>query len=194
MLPHRLLIGICGRAEAGKSTLAQALVAAAGGRVVAMADSLRDVVEAAFGARFETHAAKAARCDFWADRLGPDWATGRQILQRVGSELFRAHVHPDFWLFHLERKLSQLPPQPVIAIPDVRFDNEAQWVRAQGGYLVLVRRADQPPPRDAHVSERGVDPALLDWSFTSSSAAWTQAQAATILAQARAQREGRDTA
>jgi len=170
-----VVIGICGRALAGKSTCAQAMVGHCGGRVVAMADSLRDVVEAAFGSRYETQEAKLATDPFWAPRLGERWSTGRQILQRVGSELFRELVHPDFWLFHLELRLSRLATQPLIVIPDVRFDNEAQWVRAHGGWMLHLLRADQPPSADAHQSERGVSPAHVDQVVTSSSVAMTEA-------------------
>ena len=170
-----VLIGICGRALAGKSTCAQAMVGHCGGRVVAMADSLRDVVEAAFGSRYETQEAKLATDPFWAPRLGERWSTGRQILQRVGSELFRELVHPDFWLFHLELRLSRLAGEPLIVIPDVRFDNEAQWVRAHGGWMLHLIRADQPPSADAHQSERGISPAHIDQVLTSSAVAMTEA-------------------
>ncbi len=183
---HGLVIGIGGRAGAGKSTLAQALTALAGGRVVAFADSLRDVVEAAFGSRFETQEEKSARADFWADRLGPQWADGRSILQRVGSDLFRAHVHQDFWLFHLERRLAGMPPQPLIAVPDVRFDNEARWIRAQGGLVVRIARADAAVGASAeHVSERGIDHRLIDLDLVSPSAEATVARAPEVVARAR---------
>jgi len=182
-----VLIGICGLALAGKSTCAQAMVDHCGGRVVAMADSLRDVVEAAFGARYESQEAKLATDPFWAPRLGARWSTGRQILQRVGSELFRELVHPDFWLFHLELRLSRLAGAPLIVIPDVRFDNEAQWVRAHGGWMLHLIRADQPPSADAHQSERGISPAHIDQVLTSSSVAMTQA-CGRDLAVARIQR------
>jgi hypothetical protein len=169
-----VIIGIAGRAQAGKSTCAQAMVDAHGGAVVALADSLRDVVEAAFGSRYDTQEAKAARDDFWAPRLGEAWAHGRQILQRVGSELFREQVHPHFWLFHLELRLSRLPPQALIVIPDVRFDNEAQWVRSHQGFMLRIIRADQPPAVDGHQSERGISPELIDRTVTSRSVAMTQ--------------------
>jgi len=170
-----VIIGICGRALAGKSTCAQAMVAACGGQVVAMADSLRDVVEAAFGSRYESQEAKQATDAFWAPRLGERWSTGRQILQRVGSELFREQVHPDFWLYHLELRLRRLACQRLIVIPDVRFDNEAAWVRAHAGLMLHLIRADQPPSGDRHQSERGISPQHIDRTFNSSSVAMTEA-------------------
>jgi hypothetical protein len=189
---HGLIVGISGRAGAGKSTLAQALIAASGGAVVAFADSLRDVVQAAFGSRYETQEAKAARDDFWAPRLGPKWADGRSILQRVGSDLFRAHVHPDFWVFHLERRLAAMPPQPLIAVPDVRFDNEARWVAAQGGLVVRIAREDAAVGASAeHVSEHGIDRQHLDLDFVSPSVAVTQTLAQEVLDYARRRAERR---
>jgi hypothetical protein len=179
------IVGIAGRAQAGKSTYAEALVDAAGGRVVAMADSVRDIAEVAFGGRFETQEQKSARVPFWAERIGEEWATGRRILQRVGTELFREHVHPDFWLYHLELRLERLGPQPLIAIPDLRFPNEAGWVRAHGGVVVLVERLGQPPPSDAHASERGLPAEAIDERFASPSAAATVAAARALLASRR---------
>ncbi len=111
----------------------------------------------------------------------------------MGSDLFRAHVHQDFWIFHLERRLATMPPQPLIAVPDVRFDNEARWVRAQGGLVVRIARADAAARASAeHVSEHGVDRALIDLDLVSPSAEATIARASEVIALARARHPAGD--
>jgi hypothetical protein len=186
------LIGITGRAGAGKSTLADAIVGEVGGDVMAFADTLRDVVEAAFGERYETQESKAELDEFWARRighivhatghpmLGDHPLTGRRILQFVGTEMFRNLVHPDFWLHAMERRLMR-NPTALVVIPDVRFDNEAAFVRRRGGHVVHISRADQrSTAHEGHASEQGVAADLIDELLVSSSVEHTQTVGAII--------------
>jgi hypothetical protein len=183
-----MIIGITGRAQCGKDTLATAMweptrrdypkeVVPPICEILHFADTLRDVVQAAFGSRYETAEEKAAVDEWWNARLGrkPDPGpvfdaprlldgapiTGRFILQKVGTELFRARVSPDFWLFAMERRIATSKAKHHI-IADIRFDNEAQWVRAHDGIVIGLTRQDQGElPADAHASERGVDWGLI---------------------------------
>lgn len=204
-----MIIGITGRAQCGKNTLASAIAEACRGTyrdrhmvgyvqvdIRAFADALRDVVEAAFGRRYESAEAKAAVDHWWHTRLarsastfpqyeGPgrlfDGAdiTGRQVLQKVGTELFRERVHPDFWLFAMESRIVRSTSQHHV-VADVRFDNEADWIRRQGGRVVGLYRADQGPVTDPHASERGVDPSLVHESHRCASPAEVRLLGAAI--------------
>ncbi len=171
------LIGITGRAGAGKNTLAEAIVSAmGGGEIVGFGDTLRDVVEAAFGSRYETQESKAAVDEYWdrrlvgpgdsiSQKLGDRQVTGRRILQFFGTEIFRNLVHPDFWLFTMERRLAQPKYQqaPVVVIADVRFENEASFIRRRGGEVIEIMRADQRSTAAAdHASEAGLPDSMLD--------------------------------
>jgi hypothetical protein len=197
-----MIIGITGAAQCGKDTLARAIrigrctypryrtsdgefmEPASGGDAVAVtafATALRDVVEAAFGCRYETAEEKARVDGWWHERIyglggGPDRpgpflgdlpVNGRRILQFVGTELFRNGVHPDFWLFALEQRLSTSRAVHHV-ISDVRFDNEAKWIQDQGGFVVHltrgvpVMRAALTATEQAHVSEAGVSHRYID--------------------------------
>ena len=199
-----MIIGIAGRAQCGKDTLARALQAGAAPRetrlaqtfhgaaghvqltsqhtrdavqILHFADALRDVVQAAFGSRYETAAEKDAVDQWWKERLSRPALgrsdltyyaepTGRRILQFVGTELFRNMVHQDFWLFAMERRIASSQAKHHI-IADVRFDNEAEWIRRQGGQVIGLARADHPPLQaDAHASEKGVRWDLIDHPIT----------------------------
>jgi hypothetical protein len=86
--------------------------------------------------------------------------TGREFLQRYGTEAHRDVFGQDFWLD------AVLPDGrddcPLLVIPDVRFDNEAQRVRERGGTLVHINRPEVQPV-EAHASEAGIPAAADDW-------------------------------
>ena len=69
----------------------------------------------------------------------------------------------DLWLRLVERRLNDLEEDGFVAavIADVRFDNEAEMIRARGGE---VWRIDREPDTTAseHVSESGISPHLID--------------------------------
>ena len=77
----------------------------------------------------------------------------RQIAQTLGTEWGRAQA-PDFWL----RIANSLMSEQIalggthFVVSDVRFANEAQWVRDHGGVIWRVERPEAVPVR-AHVSE-----------------------------------------
>lgn len=63
----------------------------------------------------------------------------RALLQWWGTEL-RRNQDEDYWIDHLARRIDQRLPRvdvPVF-VTDVRFVNEARWVRQQGGIVVKV--------------------------------------------------------
>ncbi len=167
-----MLIGLTGKAGSGKSTLAAAILfrSAQPGGVLGFADAVRDVTQAIFGSRYETQAEKTALDGWWASRigvLGNRAPTGRVILQTVGTEMGRDVIHPDIWLLVMERKLAERDPARLAdwVIADVRFDNEAAWIRNRGGLVVEVSRG-LPPSGDVHASEAGVSPRLVDEFLT----------------------------
>lgn len=91
------------------------------------------------------------------------------LLQKVGVEM-REKRHKDIWVRSVDTKIKEA--DPVIAIvTDVRFKNEASWVKANGGLLVRVERlnadgsryvaADRDPN---HQSE--IELADYPWDYT----------------------------
>jgi hypothetical protein len=93
------------------------------------------------------------------------------LLQTFGTDIYRKHNHENFWLEQLVYRLCEEQP-PVALITDVRFSNEAEWVHAVGGKLVLVVRyteegrpfvADDRPAD--HPSEIELD-RWTDWDYS----------------------------
>ena len=80
----------------------------------------------------------------------------REIMQRVGTNFFRS-IDSDFWINQAGRALEE---RGSLILTDVRFDNEAQWIKDNGGIVVsIVRDLDN---KDYHVSEKGVSREYVD--------------------------------
>jgi hypothetical protein len=77
----------------------------------------------------------------------------RELLQTLGTEWGRNLVNEDLWLILARQKLLSMGPGMVVS--DVRFDNEAEWVRKLGGRIIHVKRDSADRVRQ-HASEVGV--------------------------------------
>lgn len=89
--------------------------------------------------------------------------TVREILQLEGTEATRYVYGNNFWVKHVEQKLSEMKKSGIgkVVISDVRFDNEADAVRLAGGKVIkLIRPAAALVPN--HASEAGVTHYLVD--------------------------------
>ena len=86
----------------------------------------------------------------------------RELLQTLGTEWGRKLVAEDMWVRIADQRLDRLEYDDTPAvIADVRFDNEAEWIRERGGEVWLVQR-EPDGPTHAHVSESGISPHLID--------------------------------
>lgn len=80
----------------------------------------------------------------------PGFMTAREVLQFVGTDIFRRMYEP-VWVNLLMNKIKIDSPL-VAVIADCRFDNEAQAVKDADGIIVRLTRR---PTRDNHASEDG---------------------------------------
>lgn len=80
----------------------------------------------------------------------PGFMTAREVLQFVGTDIFRRMYEP-VWVNLLMNKIKEDSPL-VAVIADCRFDNEAQAVLDADGTIVRLTRR---PVRDMHASEDG---------------------------------------
>lgn len=149
------LIGLCGRAGTGKDTVADRLVEQHQFSRYAFADPLRSMLEVMLieaGLEYAYIHERSLK-EQPIPGLGFSY---RHLAQTLGTEWGRS-LSPTFWLqlAALNLGLHDLPNSaPVhdrIVITDVRFPNEATWLRALGGQVVLIQR-DVPNVRH-HESE-----------------------------------------
>lgn len=157
-----VLIGLTGRAGAGKSTAAHYLNAVHGFSRTRFAGPLKDMLRAIGLSEDEIEGdRKETPCAL----LGG--ATPRHAMQTLGSEWGRDLIHPELWAVIWQEKTRRLLDAGYsVCVEDVRFPNEAAAVKALGGHIMRVRTFD-PPPAGDHISEQHDLPydvsVLNDW-------------------------------
>lgn len=150
-----LIIGLTGRAGAGKDTMAAQLCEHHGFERYALAEPLRDMLTQLLTDAGIDHAWLFERPlkELPIPELG---ISGRRLMQTLGTGWGRG-LREDFWLRLADLALG-LPAAPVhdrIVITDIRFPNEAAWIAAHQGLLVRVERPVAPVA--AHESEQHAD-------------------------------------
>ena len=79
--------------------------------------------------------------------------TPRELLQCVGTNYVRA-ADSTYWITQGERLIKNTPK---LIIPDVRFPNEEDRIRSNGGWVIRIFRIDMPASGDGHDSETEMD-------------------------------------
>ena len=132
-MPHEL-IGFCGRAGAGKGEAAQYLITQYNYRPNKFAGPLKDMLRILGLTEDEIEGnLKQSPCALLGGKT-PRWA-----MQTLGTEWGRNLIDPDVWTRAWINRLMGLGKGGVVA-DDVRFQNEADTLRAAGGTLVEIRR------------------------------------------------------
>lgn len=150
----KLLIGLTGRARSGKTTAAEHLIGTYLLEHYAFADPLRDGLMAIFN---------LDPSDFEGDHKEQSLAwlgrSPRELMQSMGTEWARNTVHPDVWVKLAEQNIDymSIAMSEVIGfvVSDVRFENEADFIRNRGGTVIHVCR-EGTPSIHPHISEAGI--------------------------------------
>ena len=144
-----MIIGIAGRAGAGKSTIAEMLVKALGGgthvKIIPFAKPLKE----------------------FARKLGWDGnkdAKGRRLLQLLGTDVGRECIDEDIWVKHWCSLCDDALRDGYnhILVDDMRFPNEIAAVLSRGGIVLQVAGRGYDNIDTSHPSEQ----TLVHDSFT----------------------------
>lgn len=167
------LVGISGKAQAGKDTLAA--------MVATQLQFKKRVVRIGFADALKE---ECARVYGWN---GAKDEAGRALLQRVGVE--RREQDPLYWVKRAFEKMTD--PDTLYVVPDVRFKNEAEAIRAKSGEVWRVDRFDPTTMKpfdnglaaDAklHVSETELDRYMFDVYFLNDTLDSLRAQVREVL-------------
>jgi hypothetical protein len=151
-IPEPKLIGLAGPARVGKDTVANLLVKAFPAKAVAFADPIRSMLAAGFG--FGQEHFNGPLKEQPIDWIGKSY---RQMAQTLGTEWGRHCVNEQLWVLRAYEKVKEFHSQGFHAvITDVRFPNEAEFVRSKGGVIWHIRR-EGIQAVSAHASEAGVE-------------------------------------
>lgn len=151
----QLIIGLHGLARTGKDTAARYLAAHYALLSYAFADPLKAAIMQMFNLTAE-HIEGALK----EEPLPSIGKSPRQLMQLLGTDWGRDMVHRELWLLLAEQNLhnlAELNQDSALGaiLRDVRFENEASWVRSKGGVIVHIHR----PTAQAvatHASESGI--------------------------------------
>lgn len=170
MKDEATIVGFMGAKESGKTTSCLFLEKHYAFSAVAFADPLYDGLGAMFGTDF--------RSPYWqSDKNRVVLGTGktlRQLLQTLGTEWGRDLIHPNVWVQLLEMRTKALVAdlhaatklRPRVAIQDVRFGSEIQWIK-ENGVLVYITNPNTQR-HDTHRSEHEIDKSAADYVIENS--------------------------
>jgi dephospho-CoA kinase len=151
-----MLIGVCGKAGAGKDTIADYWVKKHGFKKIALADPIKRIVQDVFVLDDHTVYDRVAReqpIEKWNG-----WSV-RRLLQIIGTELFRNNIDEGIWVKSLLYRVQSDPEHNYI-VPDVRFPNELQYLSENSDHFIsikVVRRGC-----DGNVGEQGHESEAYD--------------------------------
>lgn len=150
-----MIIGMTGFAQSGKDTVGAYLVERYGFQRFGLADGVREAVAAldpivVGGLRISHLLSRHS----W-ESIKVEIPEVRRLLQAMGTEVGREIFGSSTWTDLVKRKMEGVEN---VVITDVRFANEAEMVREQGGMVWRVFRPGVGPV-NAHPSDR------LDFEF-----------------------------
>jgi hypothetical protein len=174
-----MIIGLAGKKSSGKTTAANILKEKRKYTVLNYADALKglcsdmfeipmDYFTSEYRKEHETiniklsratikEILKRSRVAVYSDKVfglsDTIAVTPRQLLQLVGTDIFRKHVDTEYWVKLLEYKLDDFSSDNII-VADVRFNNEAAMVQRNKGSVILIERPMNAISLDSHASEQ----------------------------------------
>lgn len=146
------IIGLCGKARVGKDSAADVICRELGFSRYAFAKPFKDMLAVAFGLNADQLSGSLK------EEVIPDIGKSpRELQQTLGSEWGRYLVHEDVWLILAKRYVERCKDLGVrgLVITDVRFENEANFVRELGGNIWHIEREIKGTESN-HASELGV--------------------------------------
>lgn len=159
-----MIIGLSGYAQVGKDTVADYLVEKYGFIKVSFADPIREALykldpKVRVGEMVGASLSNAVDHMGWEEvkKLSSDT---RELLQRLGTEVGRDMFGKDFWV---NQGLLRAKEHANVVFADVRFENEADAIRANDGQVWRITKPGHSPVNN-HPSEVALDNyGYFDW-------------------------------
>jgi len=163
------IVGFCGRKRSGKDTAAAYLLTSQNYIKLAFADGVRKFVEIVdpyipYGKDY-VRLSRLLENYTWEELKLFQYVNveTRRLQQVVGTEVGRDLIGDNIWIDILEKEINRWGNLASgFAISDVRFPNEAEWIRSKGGIVVKLYR-NGIDMNDSHRSETEVDKVKADF-------------------------------
>lgn len=151
------IVGLSGKARAGKDTAARIMVEKYGFTQLSFAAPLKDMAASVTGVDrvvFDHPELKEKPLKILGDR------TPRQVLEIFG--IAGRDIHPDFWV---DKAFKQIGDSGRYVFSDMRFSNEASAVLKHAGWTVRIERdaTDNDALQSKHVSNLALDNVSFDF-------------------------------
>lgn len=157
------LIGFAGKAYSGKDTAYEEL------QLLMVKNIAMHDMQFAAGVKlmcaqvyqvsaFKFYTAKHEMCEKYG-------LTYRELMQKFATDFARNMIDKDFWVKYLAHEYAEITATNVydlISITDIRFDNEAKWIRDRGGIIVNIEKDDVVSMN--HSSEIGISKELINFT------------------------------
>lgn len=144
------LVGFSGRAGVGKTTTAEWFVREHEFVRLSFAKPLKECLSVLTGfsmGHFTDIELKEKEIS------GLNGVTPRILMQKMATEFIRDTIDPDFWLWKMRHMISEVSNRDIV-IDDIRFPNEAQFIRDNGGKIIhLERQFESVTKENDHKSE-----------------------------------------
>lgn len=145
------LIGLTGKAGAGKDKFGEFLLEKLFFEKYSFAGPLKKACCDLFGWDIE----RVENDREYKEAIDPRWGfSPRRAMQLMGTEYGRNLLRDDIWIHMARLKLEECEFDGLL-VPDVRFENEADWIRSEGGLLIHIIRPNACAVAP-HASEAGV--------------------------------------
>jgi predicted AAA+ superfamily ATPase len=143
------IIALTGKKQSGKTTVVKYLMQEYGFMNINFADPLKAICSILY-----------PKINFFLDDYKEDISphynmSARQILQQIGTEIFRNCWDPNIWTRRLKESVDSYYAHFNIVIGDTRFDNEVELIKSLNGKIWHLNR-ESNLYIDHHESERGV--------------------------------------
>jgi hypothetical protein len=144
-----ILIGLSGKAGAGKSTVARYLVEDYGFTLIKFADLIKDMLRVLGLTDLELEGAgKDKPCYLLGGK------TPRLAMQTLGTEWGRHTMYSDIWVEAWYRRVNEvLQAGGKVVCDDVRFANEVSAVKQLSGAVIDIKNPSMVDHSDSHISE-----------------------------------------
>lgn len=101
----------------------------------------------------------------WAQESGliVDQVSGRELLQKVGTEFFRHRIRDTFWVDLMQQSILENEGCTIV-VDDTRFPDEFRLLKSMGFVMLNIINPEENI-KDSHISENSLNGVSFDLTF-----------------------------